>query len=79
MWSNSHCLLAVNIRFWCRFDDNLQSKGYVISGSLANALLSVTYQMATVGHRDFMPDADDVQGPSAGGQVWDDAYYAVRR
>lgn len=44
----------------------LQGKGYVIGGSLANALLSVTYQMAAVGHRDFLPDAELVRGPAAG-------------
>ncbi|WIA14734.1 hypothetical protein OEZ85_003222 [Tetradesmus obliquus] len=40
-------------------------KGYVLGGSLANALLAITYQMAAVEWRDFLPDADAVRGPSA--------------
>jgi hypothetical protein len=47
----------------------VQSKGYVIGGSLANALLAITFQMAAVEWRDFLPDADAVRGPAAGAQV----------
>jgi hypothetical protein len=44
----------------------LQGKGYVIGGSLANALLAITHQMAAVQWRDFLPDAECVRGPAAG-------------
>lgn len=33
----------------------LQSKGYVVGGHLANALLMVTHQMAFIQYRDFLP------------------------
>lgn len=35
---------------WC-----VQGKGYVVGGHLANALLSITHQMASITLRDFMP------------------------
>jgi hypothetical protein len=47
----------------------MQSKGYVLGGSLANALLAITHQMAAVEWRDFLPDADAVKGPAAGEDV----------
>ncbi|KAF6260888.1 hypothetical protein COO60DRAFT_1700116 [Scenedesmus sp. NREL 46B-D3] len=40
-------------------------KGYVVGGSLANALLAITHQMAAVQWRDFLPEADSVRGPAA--------------
>jgi hypothetical protein len=44
----------------------MQSRGYVIGGHLANALLSITQQMAAVGHRDFVPYDLPTAGPAAG-------------
>jgi hypothetical protein len=54
-----------------------QSKGYVLGGSVATALLALVYQMAAVGHRDFLPDeptqpgtADAAAGGPAAVAVW---------
>lgn len=59
--------MASNFELLCCSVCFVQGKGYVIGGSLANALLAITYQMAAVGCRDFLPESEQVKGPAAGG------------